>query len=178
MTRKCAWEGCDADEYIKRLCETHLYPWAFERYIHGAVPTGRRVRTDGYAELEIDGLWAMEHRLILSKELGRQLRHDEVIVHLDGDRSNNVRDNLWLTNKSGAMKYRRDHPVQRELSKRMFKTWVELTIASDVDTDVEAITAAIEEALTHRDVVGFVTNGSVRITRATVKRGRANFRSN
>ena len=171
--RTCAWVGCDAFEYNHRLCETHLYPWPFERYIHGAEPTGRRVRADGYVEIEIDGLWAVEHRMIMARELKRHLLHSEVIVHLDGNRANNDRGNLWLTDKSGAMKYRKEHPRPRESSKRDFRVMVELSIKTDRDHDVEEVITAIQEAFDGEFVMWSPDDGAFKITQATVRRSRS-----
>jgi len=173
MSRKCAWAGCDAPEVTKRLCETHLYPWPFERYIHGAIPTAMRTRPDGYVELEIDGLWAMQHRLIMAKELGRQLEHSEVIVHLDGDRSNNDRDNLMLTDKAGAMKYRKEHPRTRNVSQREFIVRMELVVKTDEDVFIGDVTDAIEEAFDISEFTGFIEPGTFTIATARVQTVRA-----
>lgn len=40
--------------------------------------------------------YAYEHRLVMFKKLGRQLERHEKIHHIDGDRTNNVPDNLML----------------------------------------------------------------------------------
>jgi len=42
-----------------------------------------------------------EHRLIVEEYLGRYLKPFEQVHHIDGDSSNNVIDNLFLTTKKG-----------------------------------------------------------------------------
>lgn len=42
-----------------------------------------------------------QHRLIAEQILGRYMREDEVVHHIDGDRANNEKDNLYPTNRAG-----------------------------------------------------------------------------
>lgn len=44
--------------------------------------------------------WAYEHRYIIECELGRQLRKDEHVHHIDGNKTNNDRCNLHLMSAS------------------------------------------------------------------------------
>lgn len=44
--------------------------------------------------------YVYEHRYIIEQELGRSLKDDEIVHHIDEDRSNNKRSNLQLTTKS------------------------------------------------------------------------------
>lgn len=49
--------------------------------------------------------WAYEHRYVMEKDIGRKLYKDEVVHHLDCNRSNNLITNLLLLpNKSQHMK--------------------------------------------------------------------------
>ena len=45
----------------------------------------------------------VEHRLILSKVLGRMLTKDELVHHIDGDKLNNSPENLELTTRAAHM---------------------------------------------------------------------------
>lgn len=53
----------------------------------------------GYKRLPIDGKRVMEHRVIMEKHLGRKLKPDECVHHIDGNPSNNSIENLQLTTK-------------------------------------------------------------------------------
>lgn len=55
--------------------------------------------------------WVLEHRLIMEEMLGRYLKSDEFVLHLDGDRVNNDPDNLVLG----------DRQTQNRLHKRVRK---------------------------------------------------------
>lgn len=50
----------------------------------------------GYIQLRIEGKTIQLHRIIMGKHLGRKLRRDEVVHHIDGDKLNNDIKNLYL----------------------------------------------------------------------------------
>lgn len=49
-----------------------------------------------YKTLKIDGKCIAEHRYVMEQHLGRKLRRNEVVHHIDGDKSNNSLSNLEL----------------------------------------------------------------------------------
>lgn len=79
--------------------------WNGGRYIdhHGYVMvnvrSGRREKS-GWEN------YRKEHVLVMEKQLGRPLKKNEVIHHIDGDKTNNALNNLWLTTRTG---HRRAH---------------------------------------------------------------------
>lgn len=50
----------------------------------------------GYRVVRIDGQEHKEHRVVMAKKLGRPLRDNENVHHLDGDKANNDPENLEL----------------------------------------------------------------------------------
>lgn len=58
---------------------------------------GRKVRKDGYTSVLVaPGSYELEHRVIMADMLGRALRPEEVVHHIDRDPSNNAPANLEL----------------------------------------------------------------------------------
>ena len=103
----CLFRGCDAPGIQKHLCRLHYNWWPFELYIHGQPIEARKINGQGYVEAMVGGIWCLEHRLIFAGELGRRLEHDEIVIHLDDDNTNNERSNLQLTDRRGAAEHRR-----------------------------------------------------------------------
>ncbi len=76
---------------------------------------GRRINKDGYVSI-----WnpkhpnstkqgrILEHRLVIEKHIGRMLDSDEVVHHVDFDKTNNSINNLYLTTRKRNSKLNRD----------------------------------------------------------------------
>lgn len=108
-TKPCIIRGCQRPGTRLGLCR-QCYRWhPYDNYIQGAEPTERKLRSDGYVDIKVDGLWCMEHRAIIMREEGRRLSHAELVRHLDENRSNNERSNLLLTSrKDPALRRQRE----------------------------------------------------------------------
>lgn len=48
------------------------------------------------------------HRKVMEEKLGRRLRSDEIVHHIDGNKLNNDPNNLEITNRSDHMKIHKD----------------------------------------------------------------------
>lgn len=70
---------------------------AINRFISRKV---RKPEKNGYAPL---------HRVNASKKLGRPLRSDEVVHHIDGNKKNNRKSNLQVMSKSEHYKIHYDN---------------------------------------------------------------------
>ena len=105
----CTVEGCNRDLHAKRLCRTHYERqfkfgdvradlpirvvtgegWLSHGYWYVPVPPDLRHLTNGEDS-------AGEHRLVMAQYLGRALYPDEVVHHLNGNRTDNRIENLEL----------------------------------------------------------------------------------
>lgn len=72
-------------KYCSRSCAAHGNAWG-----------GGRTIKDGYVFVLIEGKQYPEHRVIMEKHLGRPLRGDEHVHHIDGNRQNNAIGNLRI----------------------------------------------------------------------------------
>ena len=72
---------------------------------------GRRIKHDGYVSIWIGCKYEYEHRMIMQKYLGRDLTPDELVHHIDGDKTNNKIENLEIVDRSNHL---RIHDAYRE----------------------------------------------------------------
>lgn len=101
---KCLISDCFRTDIIARfLCSKHhsyykkhnnLDKFPLMQRKHG---TGS-ITNYGYKRIYINGKRTLEHRFLIEKIIGRQLKTGEIIHHKDGNRLNNSLSNLELLN--------------------------------------------------------------------------------
>ena len=111
----------------RRFKEKGIKPRFYrEGNLNTAWKGGKSIRNDGYVLIHspshphaING-YILEHRLVMEKSLGRYLKSNEHIHHIDGNRSNNSINNLLLVKGSRGhiALFNSIHPVCRELIAR------------------------------------------------------------
>lgn len=50
--------------------------------------------SEGYVEIKTESGWNYKHRHVATKNLDRELKDNEIVHHIDGDKTNNSWDNL------------------------------------------------------------------------------------
>lgn len=111
ISRKCLFCG---SEFVvqrkhkeKKFCNTKC-ACAFKRSQERIATLG----TSGYRYVWFtDGSCQPEHRYLVEKALGRKLNRDEVVHHIDGDRSNNALENLVVLSRGEHSKIHRDQDI-------------------------------------------------------------------
>lgn len=64
---------------------------------------GRTRHPLGYVLVTIDGSQLLEHRVLMEKHLGRKLSPDEVVHHINGNRTDNRIENLTVMSRAEHM---------------------------------------------------------------------------
>jgi hypothetical protein len=99
----CLVPSCKKPVRSRGLCTTHYSQWRDSPYFyrvyreHDDLPPGETRKSDGYIQIHLPGgQKTYKHRLVMEQHLGRPLRPDELVHHIDGNKENNDLSNLQL----------------------------------------------------------------------------------
>lgn len=97
----CSVDGCERPTRNRGLCDAHYQRWQDGAPLDGPIrkkgPRGEwRLNRGGYIVRGRGGRVELMHRVVMEESLGRPLRDDETVHHINGDRTDNRIGNLQL----------------------------------------------------------------------------------
>lgn len=121
----CSFSGCGRKHYGYGLCKAHYGQMRGSGELRpiGAYFCGYSYDPDGYKLIYYPAHphanaagYVREHRLVMERKIGRYLVPEEIVHHLNGNRSDNDPSNLSLYENNGI--HTSDHCQSRPRNKR------------------------------------------------------------
>ena len=94
-TYQCYEKRNRKHRFCSKKCEAE-----FRKNTRDVWSGGHIGNTTGYVYISIGGRQTEEHRLVMEKHIGRKLRRDEVVHHINGIKTDNRIENLQLMTRS------------------------------------------------------------------------------
>ncbi len=111
--------SCSSSATIRDQDLSHLAQY---RIAKGTAPhnfKGRTRHSAGYwvlSEIGGGGERRLEHRVVMAEVLGRPLREDEIVHHIDGDKTNNRIENLQIMTQEEHLKMHQEEDKVKDPS--------------------------------------------------------------
>lgn len=89
-----------------------------------------RITEDGYVVEKTHNGWLLQHRIIMQAILGRKLSTSELVHHIDGNKSNNSKENLRIESWGEHTKHhhtglKRSDETKRKIGEKVCKYSIE-----------------------------------------------------
>ena len=105
---ECKFNDCTRASRALGYCNAHYKQHRQGKELTEPRPVGGRGYIDksGYKKIWHNGQMVREHRLVMENYLGRELRPDENVHHINGVRSDNRIENLelWVTSQPSGQR--------------------------------------------------------------------------